>query len=130
MGEKPKILIVEDEIVTARSLEKSLQFMGFEVVGIAADYNRGIDLALEEKPDLVLLDIRIKGEYDGITLAQRIQAHADIPIIYLTAHADTETVTRAVHTRPYNYLVKPYTDEQLNEAILDALARHQAKDGL
>jgi CheY-like chemotaxis protein len=94
----------------------SQQGTGYEMAGKEA-----VAKATDTKPDLVLMDIRLKGEIDGITTAQQIQLLEDIPIIYLTAHADPKALKRAPHSKPYGYVTKPFTAKQLHDTILQAL---------
>jgi AmiR/NasT family two-component response regulator len=123
----PKIFVVEDEIITAKAIEKSLKSAGYEVVGIATSGSEAIEQVSRLKPDLVLMDIKLKGLLDGVLTTQRIQAHFDIPVIYLTALSDDETLKRVTHSRPYGYLVKPFREQELHEAVDKALQRHQEK---
>jgi CheY-like chemotaxis protein len=126
----PKIFVVEDEIITAKAIEKSLKSAGYEVVGLATSGSQAIELVPRLKPDLVLMDIKLKGLLDGILTTQRIQAHFDIPVIYLTALSDDETLKRVTYSRPYGYLVKPFQEEELHETINKALQRHKEKQRL
>ncbi|PKL60202.1 MAG: response regulator, partial [Methanomicrobiales archaeon HGW-Methanomicrobiales-4] len=105
---KRRILIVEDEAVTSVMLEKTLKELGYEVVGSAFDGAEAINLAREKKPEIILMDIRIQGEMDGIETAKRIYQQYNIPSIYLTAHSDDETIKRAVESGPFGYLIKPF----------------------
>lgn len=127
-----KILIIEDELITAKSIEKSLLDLDFMHVDIATDFQAGYEKAISTKPGLILMDIQLEhvGEplnriHDGVALSERVQVVLDVPVIYLTAHSDSETVSRALHTKPYGYLVKPYTDKELFDAIHNALNRFQ-----
>jgi CheY-like chemotaxis protein len=128
METKPltKILIVEDEGITAKALEASLTDMGYLVVGIASSAWEAIEQAAHWQPNLVLMDIRLKGPPDGVFTAQQIQARMDIPVIYLTALSDDETQKRAMRSRPFGYLVKPFSQEELRDAIDQALEQHGA----
>lgn len=120
---KTRILIVEDQMVTAKAIEEILNYSGFEVVGIAVEGQEAIKLATNKKPDLILMDIKIRGPLDGIMVTQFIRAKLDIPIVYLTAHSDDETLTRAMHSSPYGYLLKPFKEKELIKVIEMALAR-------
>ncbi|MEM8771481.1 MAG: response regulator transcription factor [Pseudomonadota bacterium] len=108
-----RVLIVEDELVVARDLEASLTAMGHEVVGIATNASDALSLAEDEKPDLALVDIRIKGDRDGISLAAYLKQDAPIRIVFLTSYADKETVERASAVNASGYLLKPFTEETL-----------------
>ena len=117
---KHKILIIEDEALVARELKSRLTNMGCEVVGIA--YGReGIELARETKPDLLLSDIHLKDGEDGIEMAQVIQAERDVPVVFLTAYSDEDTVSRAKEITPYGYIIKPVENRELRIAIDMAL---------
>ncbi|PSR56572.1 DNA-binding response regulator [Adhaeribacter arboris] len=118
-----RILIVEDEGILAMGLEDALMTDGYEVVGIADNGPEAITLLKENSVDLVLLDIHIKGDWDGIETAKHIRALKDIPFIYLTAFADEATVNRAKDTFPAAYLTKPY--QQTNLRIAIEMALHQ-----
>jgi CheY-like chemotaxis protein len=122
-----KILIVEDENITAKALEYSLKDAGYHVVGVVSSGEEAIRRSASMQPDLVLMDIRLKGIIDGVSAAQRIQASLDIPVIYLTAHSDTETLKRAMHSNPYGYIVKPFVEKELYDAVEQALYRHGLK---
>ncbi|QMU27140.1 response regulator [Adhaeribacter radiodurans] len=118
-----RILIVEDEGILALGLEDTLTTDGYEVVGIADNGPEAISLIKENPVDLILLDIHIKGDWDGIETARHIRALKDIPFIYLTAFADEGTVNRAKDTFPAAYLTKPY--QQTNLRIAIEMALHQ-----
>jgi CheY-like chemotaxis protein len=120
-----KILIVEDEMITAMDLRHTLTRMGYQVVGIASSSEETLARVGQTRPDLVLMDIVLKGPTDGISTTQRIQGKYDIPVVYVTAYSDVQTVKRAMHSRPFGYVVKPFTDEELQSAIEAALERHR-----
>jgi len=124
---KAKILVVEDEIIIARELEARLQEIGYEVVGIAATGAEAIALAEEEHPDVVLMDIVLKGDMDGIEAATHIRSDFRIPVIYLTAFTDKATLARAQATQPYAYLVKPFAERELYANIEMALYKHRVE---
>ena len=112
-----RILIVEDEGIPAKGLEKKLTYLGYTVCGIAVSGEEAITKALETHPDLVLMDIVLKGNIDGIEAAKRIHSSTKIPIVYLTAHSDKATLTQAMVTEPMGYLVKPIEETALRTAI-------------
>ena len=118
-----KILIVEDEAIIAENLKMILEFYDYNVVDIVNRYEYAIIALDEYKPDFVLLDITIKGENDGIKLAQFINEKYGLPIIFLTSHSDKTTIERAKSTSPYGYLIKPFDNEDVYAAIEMALAR-------
>jgi len=119
-----EILIVEDESIVAWDVSNRLQRLGYKVSGIASTGREAIAKALETDPDLVLMDIKLKGEMDGVEAVQQIQAQLDIPAIYLTAYADEITLQRAKVTGPHGYLLKPLEDRELHSTIEMALYKH------
>ncbi len=118
-----KILVVEDEHLVALDIQLRLERMGhFPVVVYSGE--DAIEQASETEFDLVLMDIKLKGELDGIDAARRLRASHDLPIIYLTAYADNQTLDRARTTEPYGYVLKPFQERELKAAIEMALQRH------
>jgi PAS domain S-box-containing protein len=120
-----RILIVEDESVAAWYLQEALESVGHQVVGTAASGEEAIPLAAETQPQLVLMDIRLQGEMDGIATANQIYSRFNLPIVYLTAHADDATLSRAIATNPYGYLVKPFQEREVHTTIEIALRRYE-----
>ncbi|MGE5436322.1 MAG: response regulator, partial [Syntrophothermus sp.] len=118
---KANILIVEDERIVAMDIAASLRSLGYKVLGMVSSADEAIESALSTKPDLILMDIRLKGEKDGINAAEQIHQSFDVPIIYLTAYADEHTLQRAKLTEPYGYLLKPYEKRVLHSTIEMAL---------
>ena len=118
---KAKILVVEDESITARDLELTLLELGYDVVAKVPTGEEAILQAEATKPDLVLMDIILAGEMNGIEAAQQINERFDIPVVYLTAHADEGTLSRAKITGPYGYIVKPFNEVNLHSNIEMAL---------
>ena len=108
-----QILIVEDEIITAIDIQRRLINLGYKVPAIVCSGEEAIIKVKENKPDLVLMDISLKGEMDGIEAASIIHSFSDIPVIYLTAYFDDITLARAKITEPYAYIVKPFKDREL-----------------
>jgi two-component system, cell cycle sensor histidine kinase and response regulator CckA len=119
------ILVVEDERIVARDIQRSLVDLGYQVPATAASADQAIRLASERCPDLVLMDIRIKGERDGIEAATILRQRFDVPIVYLTAYADEPTVERAKLTQPFGYLMKPVKAYELRSAVEIALFKHE-----
>ncbi len=119
------ILIVEDEAIVAEDLKAMLNKLGYRVAGIAASGEEALRLTEAEKPDLILMDIRIKGKMDGIDTAEQIMVHHNIPVTYLTAYADDQTLNRAKTTLPYGYLLKPFEERDLRTTIEVALYKHR-----
>jgi len=122
---KKRILIVEDQRLIAVDIEKTLQRMGYEVVAKAGRGDEAIAKASEILPDLVLMDIRLEGDMDGIQAAEAIRARTDVPVVYLTAFADDETILRAKTTSPFGYVVKPFDERELRAAIEVAVYKHE-----
>jgi len=117
------ILIVEDETIVAMEIEGYIKHLGCHVVGIASSAKDAYALALEKKPDLILMDISLKGDSDGIEAASKIKSQMDVFIIYLTAFSDSATIERAVMTEPSAYLSKPFNRQELFAAIKIAFAQ-------
>ncbi len=124
MSGKIKILIVEDERLIAEDIKGSLVKKGYDVIGIASSGNEALDMALNLMPDLALMDIMLNGPDDGIETALEIVREIDIPVIYLTAYADEDTLSRAKISEPYGYLLKPFEDRELFSNIEIALHNH------
>lgn len=125
-----RILIIEDESVVALDLRQRLEHLGYQVVGHATRGETGIELALDTKPDLIMMDIKLRGALDGIEAAQRIREAIDIPIVFLTAFADQETIRRAAHTGPFGYMLKPFDEQLLTINIEVALYKHRMEQAL
>ncbi|MTJ10714.1 EAL domain-containing protein [Anabaena sp. UHCC 0204] len=121
-----KILIVEDELLIANNLARKLTKLGYTIVDIVSSGEKAIQMAGEKQPNLVLMDIVIKGEIDGIQAAAKISQKYGIPVIYLTAYADNETLERAKSTTPFGYILKPFKDKELQVTIEIALQKYQA----
>lgn len=119
-----KILIVEDEAITAMDIKRTLEMLGFEVVSTASRGHEAIQKAQELKPNLILMDIILKGEIDGIETAAIIKEQFNIPVIYLTAHSDDNTFQRAKLTEPYGFITKPVNHEGLKGTIETSLYKH------
>jgi PAS domain S-box-containing protein len=120
-----RILIVEDEGIVAADLESTIQHLGYRVAGTATTGPEAIAKAERLTPDLVLMDIRLKGPMDGIEAAEQIIAQLDIPVAYLTAYADEDTLGRAKMTLPYGYILKPFEEKDVRTAIELALYKHR-----
>jgi signal transduction histidine kinase/DNA-binding NarL/FixJ family response regulator len=121
------VLIVEDESIVALDLKQRLQTLGYEVVAVVASGEEAIEQVASTQPDLVLMDIKLKGQMDGVEAAEVIRTRFDLPVIFLTAYADKETLDRAKQTRPYGYLVKPFEDRDLRTTVEIALYKHWAE---
>ncbi len=119
-----RILVVEDEAIVAMVIKKRLVNLGYIVSGIAATGKDAITKVEGTFPDLVLMDIMLKGEIDGIEAAQQIKEQFSIPVVYLTAHSDEKTLERAKLTEPYGYIIKPFTESDLTSNIEIAIHKH------
>ena len=108
-----RILIVEDETIVALDMRCRLEGFGYQVCGLAATGTAAIQLADEHRPDLVLMDIKLKGEMDGIEAASHIRDIFEVPIVFVTAFTDDETLQRVKHSSSYGYMVKPYIEYRL-----------------
>jgi DNA-binding LytR/AlgR family response regulator len=123
-----KILVVEDEMLIGAKISMQLTGMGYEVTGILPRGEEALLHVQENKPDIVLLDIQLKGKLDGIETALQLQQQFDIPVIYLTANSDEATFNRAKHSRPYAFISKPYKQLDLQRAIeltISRMANHE-----
>ncbi|MCO4805482.1 MAG: response regulator [Flavobacteriales bacterium] len=118
------ILVVEDESIVAKDIQVCLRKLGYEVIGICSSGEDAIEKALEMKPDLIMMDIMLKGELSGIQAAAIIRETHDIPVIFLTAYTDRDTVDKAKETEPYGYIIKPFKEIDIQTAIEIALYKH------
>lgn len=120
-----RILIVEDEQVTAEDLRDTLTGLGYTVTAAVSNSGDAIAQAMANPPDIALMDIRIRGEIDGVETARELRERFEIPVIYLTAHADNETLGRAKVAEPFGYIVKPFQEASLLAGIEIALYKHR-----
>ncbi|HMK54491.1 MAG TPA: methanogen output domain 1-containing protein [Methanobacteriaceae archaeon] len=125
-----KILVVEDESIVAMDIKHRAEGLGYTVTSITPSGEEALDKVLQEPPDLVLMDIVLKGEMDGIEAAQRIRDIYDIPVVYLTAYSDERTLKRAKVTEPFGYIIKPFEDRELHSAVEVALYKHKMESKL
>lgn len=121
----PSILIVEDEAIVALDLRLQLQDLGYQVVGVARSAAEAVAAVRQHRPHLVLMDVRLQGQGDGVEAAEQIRREMPTPVIFLTSHSDAETVQRAARTAPYGYLTKPYQLKELRAGIEVALTKAQ-----
>ncbi|MBN2351105.1 MAG: response regulator [Spirochaetales bacterium] len=121
---KMKILIVEDENIVAKDIKGSLKGFGYDVVDIVGTGEEAIRRSEELKPDLVLMDIMLKGKMNGIDVARHIREHVHIPVVFLTAYADEDTLHSAKLSEPFGYIIKPFEDAELHSTIQMAVYRH------
>jgi diguanylate cyclase (GGDEF)-like protein len=129
-GKPTSVMIVEDERIFARDLQQQLRSLGYDSSASAASGEEAIALARQRKPDVVLMDVRIKGTMDGVATAERIRAMHDVPVIFLTAHADDSTLGRARSSGPHGYLLKPIKPAELKTTIEIAIAKHRVENEL
>ncbi|MCU7494654.1 MAG: PAS domain S-box protein [Ignavibacteria bacterium] len=122
-----KILVVEDEAIVALDIKLRLQALGYKVTGIVSNGEDCLKMIEAEKPQLILMDIIIKGEQDGVSLAGFIKEKYNIPVIYLTAHTDEATLDRAKQTAPYGFIIKPFELKDLRSTIEIALFKYQSE---
>ena len=121
---KTKILIVEDENIVAKDLESILQDLGYKVIGIVSNAIDAITMTALHKPNLVLMDIMIKGKASGIEAAKEIKSKYDIPVVFLTAYADDKTIDKAKDAFPYGYIIKPFKEKELETTIEMAINKY------
>lgn len=126
----PRLLLVEDELIVALDVQQRLEQLGYRVVAHATTGDEALELAAAETLDLILMDVKIRGKWDGIETATRIREFLEIPIIYLTAYSDESTLQRAGTTAAYGYLIKPYEDRELRSSIEMALSKYQLEKRL
>lgn len=117
----PRILVVEDEVIVALDIQRRLNKLGYTVVGTEVRGEDAIEAAERERPDLILMDIKLKGEMDGITAATRIHETLSTPVIFLTAFSDRPSLERAKVTQPFGYVLKPFEERELSIAVEMAL---------
>ena len=127
---KTRILVVEDEVIVAQDLKATLEKLGYAVPGVVSTGEDAIDKAGRLRPDLVLMDIVLKGDMDGIQTARHIRKGLEIPVVYLTAYADDATLERAKITEPFGYLIKPFEERELRTSIEMALYKHRMEKKL
>ncbi len=127
---EPRILVVEDETIVAMGIEHHLEDLGYVVAGVASSGELALTLAQQIQPDLVLMDIQLQDEMDGIEAARQLHARFNIPVVYLTAHADQLTLDRAKITGPFGYITKPFQERDLHTTIEIALYKHQMEQKL
>jgi CheY-like chemotaxis protein len=121
---EPRALIIEDEILIAEELKERLARLGYSVIGAVDSADEGIAIATRELPDVVLMDIRLKGAKDGIQAAREIRQRVDLPIVYVTAYSDPLTVERIKRTDHDGFILKPFHRHDLQSTIQIAIERH------
>ncbi|QUS38044.1 hybrid sensor histidine kinase/response regulator [Tardiphaga alba] len=119
-----KVLVVEDDRIVARDISEQLERAGIGVLALVANAEEAVEVAKERRPDLVLMDVRLEGRMDGIEAAKLMRDHVNIPVVFLTAYADEETIKRATDVEPFGFLLKPFDDLQLRTVVEMALYKH------
>lgn len=125
---KTSILIVEDDFIVAKVIEKSLIEIGYRIAGMVSSGPEAIEAVRQEQPDLVLMDINLQGDMDGITAASHIQSQRSVPVVFLTAFSDQKTFSRALETAPYGYIIKPFQTNTLATTIEVALNKFRQEE--
>jgi hypothetical protein len=120
-----QVLIVEDEGIIAADIQSRLERLGYKVPAIARSGEEALHFARSTPFDLVLMDIRLKGDMDGIATAQTMKTELEMPVVYITAHADEETINRATSTEPFGYILKPIRDSELRSAVQISIHKHE-----
>jgi putative two-component system response regulator len=128
--ERKRILVVEDEKIVALDIARELEKLGYSVNAMVSSGEEALESVRGDRPDLVLMDIELEGEMDGIQAAAQIQSIYDIPVVYLTAYADEKTLARAKVTVPFGYVLKPFETKDLRVGIEMALYKHQMEQAL
>jgi len=121
---KTSILVVEDEAIVAKDIQNSLKKLGYNVPSVENSGEDAIESAGQHRPDLILMDIMLKGQISGIEAADQIKKRYEIPVIFLTAYADESTLSKAKVTEPYGYIIKPFKEIDLHTSIEMALYKH------
>ncbi|MEC4892351.1 MAG: ATP-binding protein [Oscillatoria sp. PMC 1051.18] len=124
---KPTILVVEDEVIIGMDIKNSLKRLGYNVPAVIATGEKALEKAEKIQPDLILMDIMLKGSLDGVEVAEKIRTDLQLPVVFLTAHTDPTTLERAKATQPFGYIVKPFQEKDLHTTVEIALARCRAE---
>ena len=126
MIQQPKILVVEDENIIAMDIQFILESFGYKVCGVVSSGEECIESTSKTNPDLILMDIKLKGKMDGVSAAKHIQSLFNIPVIFLTAYGDKGTLKRVDKTKPFGYIHKPFEETELRTEIENVLNNSQA----
>ncbi len=121
------ILIVEDQAIVAEDLSRTVEDLGYDVAGVVASGTMAVAKVVQVKPDVVLMDIGLDGEKDGVMAAQVIGSRFKVPVVFVTAHSDKRTIERAKAAQPSGYVVKPFDAEKIGDAIQKALGRSEGE---
>lgn len=122
---KVKVLVVEDESIVSKDIQNTLTKLDYQVIGAASTGEKALSLVKNELPDIVLMDIMLKGDLNGIETAKKIKASYNIPVIFLTAYADEATLNKAKLAEPYGYIIKPFKEQDLQATIEVALYKFE-----
>lgn len=125
---KIRVLVVEDESIVSKDIQRSLERLGYEIAGAVSTGEKAIEVAEKERPDIILMDIMLKGEMSGIEAADTIKSKHHVPVVFLTAYADQTTLNNAKITEPHGYILKPFKEVDLNTTIEVALYKHQKEE--
>jgi len=122
-----RILIVEDERVVAEATSEFLSVLGYDVIGTPQEGEKAVDMALQSPPDLIIMDIRLKGETDGIEAVEKIHDVMYVPVVYLTAYSEPATIERANRTRHSGFIKKPVMEEDLEITVAAVLRKEEER---
>ncbi len=123
MREKMKIMVVEDDAIIGMDIEHRVRRLGYEVTGVADNAEEAIELAADTKPDIALMDIRLRGDIDGIDTARMLKEQFALPVIFITAYSDLKMRSRALDLNPAGYIVKPIREVELKNTLEEARKR-------
>ena len=127
---KKKILVVEDEVIVAQDIVQTLTSLGYEVPGFITTGEEALRKSREENPDLILMDIMLSGDMDGVKTAEMITRELNTPVVYLTAYSNQQVFEKAKTSRPYGYIVKPFDEINLYTTIETAIYKHGVQTNL
>ncbi len=123
MREKMKIMVVEDDAIIGMDIEHRVRRLGYEVTGVADNAEEAVELAADTKPDIALMDIRLRGDIDGIDTARMLKEQFALPVIFITAYSDLKMRSRALDLNPAGYIVKPIREVELKNTLEEARKR-------
>ena len=127
---KINVFVVEDESIVSKDIQHSLKKLGYNVVGSASSGDKAVELIASEQPDIVLMDIMLKGNMNGIEVAEIVKREMAIPVIFLTAYADESTLSKAKMSEPYGYILKPFKEIDLQTSIEMAVYKHKKEQDI
>lgn len=122
---KVNVLVVEDESIVSKDIQNTLTKLGYQVIGTASTGEKALSIVQSESPDIVLMDIMLKGDLNGIEVAKIIKAKHNIPVVFLTAYADEATLNKAKLAEPYGYIIKPFKEQDLHATIEMGLYKYE-----